>query len=148
MARDFDSQLRPHIERLLEPGESLEGLVAANHQRAFSGRLLAIGVTDRRLLLQPVGRRGEPEGEADSLRPEEVVSADAEGAGEGWWTETAVIMDRAALTVKLRTADGAKMKLMMMRGGGGGLAKLGGGEAQQEGVAALAAWLDRRFDGS
>lgn len=48
---DFDSRARPHIEKLLDPGESLLEIVAATHQKTFSGQLYAIGVTDRRLIL-------------------------------------------------------------------------------------------------
>jgi hypothetical protein len=147
VAKNFDTIARSHLEGLLEAGEWLQGVIAATHQKTFSGSLYAIGVTDRRLILQPLGRRAEPEGEPASLRPEDVVSADAEGAGGGWWTETAVIMDSAALTVKLRTADGERMKLMMMRGGDGGLGKLGGGERQQQGIEALAAWLGANLGG-
>jgi hypothetical protein len=50
-------------------------------------------------------------------------------------------MDAAALTVKLQTTGGVKRKLTMMRGGSGMFGKLGGGEAQQRGIDALAEWL-------
>ncbi|MGZ8666625.1 MAG: hypothetical protein ACXWZM_05895 [Solirubrobacterales bacterium] len=144
MPRDFDSVARPHLESLLEPGEVLQGVIAANRQKAFSGRLHAIGVTDRRLILQPVDRRIEPDGEPVSLGAEQIVSAEAEGAGGGWWNETAALMDHAALSLRLRTADGAKWKLTMMRGGEGGLGRLGGGASQKAGIEALAAWFAAR----
>jgi hypothetical protein len=142
--RDFDSVARPHLESLLEPGEALQGVIAANRQRAFSGHLYAIGVTERRLILQPLDRRFEPDGEPVSLAPEQIASAEAEGGGGGWWTETSALMDRAALKLKLRTADGARWKLLMMRGGEGRLAWIGGGESQKAGIEALAAWFAAR----
>ncbi len=148
MPREFETVVRPHLEALLEPGEGLGGVIAANRQKAFSGRLYGIGVTDRRLILQPLDRRAEPDGEPVSLRPEQIASAEAEGVSGGWWTETSVIMDRAALTLKLRTADGGKWKLMMMRGGEGRLARLGGGASQKAGIGALAAWFERHAPGS
>ena len=49
-------------------------------------------------------------------------------------------MDRVSVTLKLRTSDGEKLKLMMMRGDGP-LGGLGGGETQREGVRALGAWF-------
>ena len=49
-------------------------------------------------------------------------------------------MDGAAVTLKIRTTDGDKLKLMMMRGTGV-LGKLGGGETQRRGLEALAAWF-------
>jgi hypothetical protein len=48
----------------------------------------------------------------------------------------------AALTLRLRTTDGTKLKLNMMRGGDGFLGRMGGGEVQEQGIAALAAWFE------
>lgn len=53
-------------------------------------------------------------------------------------------MSGAAVTLRLRTTDGDKFKLMMMRGGGNMFGKLGGGEDQESGVAALTAFLADR----
>ena len=50
-------------------------------------------------------------------------------------------MDAAALTLQLETTGGEKRKLTLMRGGAGAFGKLGGGEAQQQGIDALAEWL-------
>jgi hypothetical protein len=138
---DFEAKHRPRIEALLDPGEELRGICAVNHrQSAFKGRLVALGVTDRRLLLQPLDRRGDPAGAAESILPEQVASAKAGGAGGGWPTPGAAIADHSAVSVKLRTTDGRKLKLMMMHGEGvfGGL---GGGESQREGVSALGEWF-------
>jgi len=51
---DFESKHRPHLEGLLHPGEELVGLCAATRQQGmFKGGAVAIGLTDRRLLIQP-----------------------------------------------------------------------------------------------
>jgi hypothetical protein len=55
-------------------------------------------------------------------------------------TVSAAVMDGAAVTLKLKTTDGEKLKLMLMHGSGP-LGGLGGGETQREGVEALAQFL-------
>ena len=139
---DFASLIRPHLEGELEPGESLEGICAAVQQSTFKGRSLALGVTDSRLLLAPVDRRGRPSGDVIAIRPEEIGSAQAEGAGGGWANVAPAIMDSAAITLRLKTIGGEKYKLSMMRGTGI-FGKLGGGESQREGLEALGRWFSR-----
>jgi hypothetical protein len=140
---DFDAKHRLLLDAALEPGEELRGVCAANHrQSAFRGRGVAIGVTDRRLLVQPLDCRGDPAGEPDSILPEQVASAKAGGAGGGWSTLEAGIADHAAVQLRVRTTDGRKLKLMLMRGEGRVLGKLGGGEGQRRGVEALARWFE------
>ena len=126
----------------LEPGEELRGFVAATQQSMFRGRLVALAVTDRRLVVVPLNRRIEADGEPISITPDTIAGAKAGGAG-GWGTEPgAAIMDRSAAELKIRTTDGEKLKLMMMRGEGPGpLGDLGGGEDQRRGMEALAAWF-------
>jgi hypothetical protein len=107
------------------------------HQKTFSGSLYGVGVTDRRLLLQPLDRKLHPNGELISVTRDEAAEAELDGAGGGWWTAPEAVLDATALTLKLKTADGARLKLMMMRGG----SSLFGGEQQADGVVALAEWL-------
>jgi hypothetical protein len=137
---DLDSKLRPVVKALLEPGEELRGVCVATQASLFKGRQVALGVTDRRLLVQGMNRKFEPDGEAISLPPERIAKASAEGAGGGWMQVGAAIMDGAAVTLKLRTTDGEKLKLMLMRGTG----PLGGGETQRQGVEALGTWFAQR----
>jgi hypothetical protein len=137
---DLGAKLEPVVEGLLEPGELLRGVCVASEAGMFRGRQVAIGVTDRRLILQGMSRRFARDGEALSLPPERIAEASAEGVSGGWVTVTSAFMDRAAVTLKLRTVDGEKRKLMMMRAEGP-LEKLGGGETQRRGVEALAAWF-------
>ena len=105
--------------------------------------MVAIATTDRRLLIQPLTRKFAPDGDPIALPPERIADAKAEGAGGGWPQIGAALMDEAAATLKLKTADGEKLKLMMMRGTGP-LGGLGGGEDQRQGVEALAAWFTER----
>jgi hypothetical protein len=141
---DFQSTARPHVEALLEPGEELRGIAAATQQSLFKGRMVALVATDRRLMVVPLTRKLEPEGEPLLITREEIAAAKSEGAGGGWWTATAPIMDAAAVTLKLRTTGGEKLKLSMMREGGAGpLGKLAGGEGQKQGVEAVAEWFRR-----
>lgn len=105
--------------------------------------MVVLGVTDRRLILQGANRKWERDGEPISLPPERIASADAEGAGGGWLDIGAAIMDEAAVTLKLKTTDGAKLKLMMMRGTGP-LGGLGGGDDQRSGLEALGTWFADR----
>jgi hypothetical protein len=52
------------------------------------------------------------------------------------------VLDSAAVTIQLKTASGDKHKLSLMRGTGV-FGKLGGGEAQPEGIEALAGCFQR-----
>jgi hypothetical protein len=142
---DFDAKLRPHLEGLLAEGEELEGICACSQQKGlFSGGAVALGVTPERLIVQPLNRRGDPDGDAQSLRPEEIADAKAEGAGGGWPEIGAAIMDHHAVKLTLKTTAGEKLRLMMMRAEGSGpMAKLGGGEGQRIGVEALGRWFGR-----
>jgi hypothetical protein len=139
---NLGSKYRPGLEAQLESGEELRGLCVASQQKSmFKGGAVAIGVTDRRLLIQPLGRRGDPDGPLEAIAPEQVASAKAGGAGGGWWTVTTGILDHAAVRLEIKTTDGEKLKLMLMRGEGKLLGGLGGGESQRLGLEALADWF-------
>jgi hypothetical protein len=135
--------LRAALEPSLEAGESLEGACVATQVGIFRGRQVAIGVTPKRLLVQAMTRKFEPDGPVVPLPPERLAAVAADGAGGGWPELGAAIMDGAAVTLKLRTTDGEKLKLTMMRGTGP-LGGLGGGEEQRQGVEALAGWFAAR----
>lgn len=136
MAEEIVAVVGPQLETRLEPGEVLRGVVAATQQKTFSGSLYAIGVTDRRLLLQQLDRKAQAK-DVVSVTPETIEELDLDGAGGDWWTAPAAILDATSLTLRLRLRDGEKVKLTMMRGGGWLL----GGESQGDGVAALGEWL-------
>lgn len=138
---ELGDKLRAAVAGQIDPGEDLRGVLIATQASAFKGHAVALATTDRRLLVQKLNRRLEADGPAISIPPERLADASADGAGGGWMTINAAIMDGAAVTLRLRTTDGEKLKLMMMAGGSGMFGKLGGGEDQQAGVAALADWL-------
>ena len=121
---DLDQKYRPGLESQLESGEELRGICVASQQKGmFKGGAVAIGVTDRRLLIQPLDRRGEPGGPVQPIAPDEVASAKAGGAGGGWWSVPTGILDHAAVRLEIRTTDGEKLKLMVMRSGAEPLAE-------------------------
>lgn len=139
---DLDSKYRPLLEAQLEAGEELRGLcIGAQQKGFFKGGAAVIGVTDRRLLLQPLDRRGDVDGAAQALLPEQIASAKAAGAGGGWYTVTTGILDHAAVQLQIKTTAGEKLKLTLMRGKGRMLGGLGGGEPQRLGLEALADWF-------
>ena len=141
---DLDANYRPGLESRLETGEELRGVCVASQQKSlFKGGAAVIGVTDRRLLIQSLDRRGNPVGEPRSLAPEQVASAKAGPAGGEWYNVDAAILDHAAVRLEIRRTDGEKLKLMLMRGEGKLLGRLGGGEAQRLGLEALADWFSR-----
>lgn len=137
---DLGSKMRPIAEALMLPGEKLRGVCVATHAGMFTGRQVVLGITDRRLLVQGVNRKFHPVDDAVSLRPEQIIEASVEGAGGGWLNVGLAIMDSAAVTLKVRTTEGEKLKLTMMRGTGV-FGSLGGGETQRHGVDALATWF-------
>jgi hypothetical protein len=139
---DLDSKYRAPLTDQLDEGERLRGICLASQQKSlFKGGAVAIGVTDRRLLVQPLDRRGDPDGAAEPIAPEQVESAKAGGAGGGWWTVTTGILDHAAVRLEIRKTDGERLKVMLMRGEGKLFGKLGGGEPQRLGLEALAEWF-------
>ncbi len=140
MAGDIHSLVRPPLEARLEPGESLNGIVIATQRKTFSGQMLALGVTDRRVIVQPLTRKSEPDGAPTSLTLDQLKSAWAGTAGSEWWN-TEWPMTDAALTMRLKLTDGTKLTLDLMRGGGGMLGRLGGGDEQEDGLTAFADWL-------
>ena len=139
---DLDSKYRPHVEAVLDGGEELRGICVASRRKGlFAGGAVILGITDRRLIVQPLNRRGDPDGDPQSISPERVASAKARPGGGEWFNVYAGIMDHAAVDLRIRTTDGEDLKLMMMRGEVGVLGKLGGGERQRRGVEALAEWF-------
>ena len=134
MAQDFAPLAQPHLWPLVPPGESLRGVVAATQSKTFSGSLYAIGITERRLILQPFDRQIQPKGAASVVSDRSALAAaDLDGAGNGWLTAPSIILSAAAVAVRVRADNGEKFTLMMMHGG----STLTGGESQQTGVRAL-----------
>ncbi len=141
---DLESKLRPLAESLLAPGETVLGTCVASQQTTFKGWMVAIVVTEDRLLLQKLTRKFDPDGEPLSLTYDQIAEARVGGAGGLSSEPTALIMDKVAVELKLKTTDGQKLKLRMMSGEGPmGIGKLGGGEIQEQGVRSIGEWFDR-----
>lgn len=139
---DLDSKYRPGLEANLEGGEELRGLCIASQQKGlFKGGAVVIGTTDRRLLVQPLDRRGNPDGPAQSIAPDQIESAKAGSIDGGPFSVSAAIVDAAAVRLQIWMTDGEKQKLTMMYGEGKLLGGLGGGETQRQGREALAEWF-------
>jgi len=115
---EFEQKLESHIEGLLTPGEKLLGVTAASQQKGiFSGGVVTLAVTDRRLIIQPLDRKGrEVKGEASSLTRDEISKVKLRRAGGAWDSPTDVIMSHVAITVKLKTAGGEKFQFSLMDG--------------------------------
>jgi hypothetical protein len=136
----LDSKFREQLEA--QAGGQLRGLCIASRQKGmFKGGAVVLGVTDSHLLVQPLDRRGNPDGPARSIASEQVASAKAGPAGGEWFNVDAVVLDHAAVRVEIKTTDGEKLKLMLMRAEGKVLGGLGGGETQRQGVQALGDWF-------
>lgn len=141
---DFEQMHGDHLRSLLEPDEQLLGVAAVNWQRnLFKQTVCALGVTDRRLILQPLDRKGkQATGESPtSIRREEITKGSYGGGGGMGSSPTAMIMDSASIEVKLKTSDGARYKLLLMTGEGM-LGRWAGGPSQRSGAEALITFLD------
>ena len=55
---------------------------------------------------------------------------------------SSIVLDQVASMLVIETTDGEKLKLRMMDGGSGMFGSLGGGQVQEDGVRALANWLN------
>ncbi|MFN8111854.1 MAG: hypothetical protein U0R51_01510 [Solirubrobacterales bacterium] len=138
---DLESKLRPVAESLLGPGEELRGTCVATQQKTFKGWMVAIVITDDRLVLQKLTRKFEADGEPLSLTRADIASASTGGGGGMGADPSALVLDQVASMLVIRTTAGEKLKLRMMDGGSGGFGKLGGGAIQEQGVRALGEWF-------
>ncbi len=102
--------------------------------------MVAIVVTDDRLIMQGLNRRLEPAGEPLSLPPSRIADARITGGGSGWATVGALIVDAVTARLELRTTEGTRLAITMMTGDGI-LAGPAGGESQRAGVEALGNWF-------
>jgi hypothetical protein len=133
-------RLEPIARSLIRSDETLRGYCVATQQSLLSGRLVAIVVTDDRLIVQGLTRRFDTAGEPLSLRAPDIAAARIQGGGTGWATVGAAILDAVSVRLELRTVEGAKLALTMMTAEGI-LAGAAGGETQRTGVEALGHWF-------
>ena len=142
---DFEAMLRPFAESVLEPGEELRGTCIASQQTTFRGWMVAVVITDDRLVLQRLRKSKELEADGPPLRlaASDIVSAKTGSTGDEFANPSIAVVDALAVNLRLRTADGQKLKLMISRGGEGTIGRMGGGQTQSEGVEALGHWFRR-----
>ena len=140
-------RLEPLARSLLEPGEVLRGCCVATQQSVLSGRMVAIVITDDRLIVQGLNRRFEPAGDPLSLPPPTTRASAMRDGGSGWATVGALILDAVSHRLVLRTTDGAKLALTMMSAEGF-LSGPAGGEIQRAGVEALGRWFAEHAEDS
>ncbi len=141
---EAELKLEQNLQGLLEPGETLLGATAASQQKGmFSGGVVQLAVTDRRLIVQPLDRRGrDVKGNAISITQSEIAKAKISRAGGAWDDPSAVLMSQVAIQVKIKATGGEKYRFSMMDGQGNGLlGGLSGGPSQQTAVQALRAFL-------
>jgi hypothetical protein len=141
---DFEQIHGDLLRSSLHPGEELLGVAAANWQRSiFKQTVCALGVTQDRLILLPLDRKGKAEtGEAPTTIHKDEIRKGSYGGGGGMGSSpTSMIMDSASIEVKLKTNDGVKYKLLLMTGEGM-FGRWSGGPAQRNGAEALLAFLD------
>jgi hypothetical protein len=105
--------------------------------------MVAIVVSDDRLVLQKLTRRFEPDGEPLPLTRADIAEAKGSGGGGAGASVGALLMDEVATQLVIKTTAGEKLKLRMMDGGAGTFGSLGGGEFQGQGVRALGEWFER-----
>ena len=139
---DLESKLRPVAESLLAPGEALLGTCVATQQKTFKGWMVAIVVTPDRLVVQKMTRKFAAEGEPLSLTRDRIAKAGASAGGGMGADSSSIVLDQVASMLVIETTDGEKLKLRMMDGGSGMFGSLGGGQVQEDGVRALANWLN------
>lgn len=135
-------KLEQHMQGQLEPGERLLGVTTASWQKSvFTGGVVNLAVTDRRLIVQPLDRRGRStEGDPVSITRAEIEKAKISRAGGS--DPSGVMVSQVAIQVKIKTTNGEKYRFSMMDGEGKGLlGRLGGGATQQSAVQALRVFL-------
>ena len=100
--------------------------------------MVAIVVTEDRLVLQKLTRKFEADGDPLPLTREQIAEAKVGGGGGMGADPSSLVLDQVATMLVIKTTDGEKLKLRMMDGG-----RLGGGEIQELGVHALGDWFGR-----
>jgi hypothetical protein len=147
---EYEAMIRPFAESVLAPGDELQGACVASQQTTFRGWMVLIAVTEDTLIVQRLKRAKQLEADGEPLRlgPADIAAAKTGSSGDEFANPTIAVVDALAVTLKLKTTAGEKLKLMISRGGAGNLGRMGGGETQAEGVAALGHWFQRAGGGA
>lgn len=138
----YREELERQVKGMLEPGEELAGIATASQRKGMlSSAVVALAVTDRRLIVQPLDRRGRGfKGEARAVTADRIEKVKAGGGGGIGDSPSAMIMDGSTLDLRVWTTEGEKLRFSLMHGEGlSGL--IGGGAHQRNGVEALMSFL-------
>ena len=123
------------VTPFLADGEQLVGIVHATQAKTFSADIFGIGVTADRLLIVPVNRKLERDGEPISVRREDITSASVWGYGGSARDFVSMTADH-----QLRfEANGRKFKLGVL--GGNLLEDMLSGPSQRSGLEELVSFL-------
>ena len=106
------------MQSLLVPGEVMHGVIVANQQKTFSATLYLVATTDRRIIMQPVDRKWQPNGQPFSFGMNDITNTsvwgwahDAASKGE----KIATFLTSSGDRIKFE-AGGEKWKLMTLGG--------------------------------
>lgn len=104
--------LRNQLQPLLAPDEQLVGAVHATEPKTFSAKIYAVGVTPDRLILLPLDRKMQANGDA----PRSITRADITGSSVwGHGGSVADWLGDGDQQIRIETAEG-KLKLMVLGG--------------------------------
>ena len=131
------------LRSLLESGEGLRGICVGSWQKNyFSTKVVAIGVTERRVIVQLLDRRGNFRDEAPVSVYAEDLTKRKVGAGAGFSDAGAGLLNASTMTVKLATRSGEKLKLQLTNGEG--ILGAFSGPSQKSGAEALVEFVEGR----
>ena len=138
-----DSKYGERFRSLLEAGEEIRGICVGSWQKSyFSTKVVAIGVTDRRVIIQLLDRRGRFRDDAPISVFADDLTKRKVGAGAGFSDVGAGLLNNSTMTVKLATGSGEKYKLQLTNGQG--LLGAFSGPSQREGADALVEFAEGR----
>lgn len=116
--REAYAQMGAFMQSLLVPGEVMQGVIVANQQKTFSATLYLVATTDRRIIMQPVDRKWQPNGQPFSFGMNDITNTsvwgwahDAASKGE----KIATFLTSSGDRIKFE-AGGEKWKLMTLGG--------------------------------
>lgn len=140
-ADKLSAKLLPLAESSVHRGEELRGVVAATSAKLYGGKTYVIVVTDKRLVIRPTSPTWEPLGPPISLHQEEIAEYSIDGMAERVLRGPLSAISRGGFVLRMKTLDDRPFELMGWTGEGP-FARIGGGEPQSKGVAALREWLE------
>ncbi len=122
------------FEPTLNPGEELQGVCIGSTSGFMSSKMVAVGVTSDRMIIQEVTRRMQAKGDPEAYSGADIESTSLGGAAGLSGGVQGAIINKVAQGIKVKTTAGKTIKLKITRGGIGG-------QEQGQGLEALVTWL-------